>query len=322
MKRKELAICDKEQDYTLRFAEYANGHREPLFTVHGFTSLEELIEDEKERPADILLLSQAMLDEVQKNELAGQIICLTEEEYQEEELECPMIYKYQSCPQILRKAFSIYAERVPQSLGAAVKLGSLRRIGIFSPLGRVGKTSLALALGRELTKQKRTLYLNMEEFSGFPALYPHEEGFTLSELMYFLKQGKKAFACKLESIVRQIGGLDYLPPVRSPLELWDIQGEDWARLLAALEKESRYEFLLMDLGSSVKGLFELLEACDKIYMPLTRDETARGKLKQYEDTLELLGLEELSARTEKLFLKDITELEAYAKAEGRRWAGE
>lgn len=318
MKRKELAICDGERDYTLRFAEYANGHREPLFTVHGFTSLEELLKEEEEHPSDILLLSEEILKQMQKKDLAGQMICLSEQEYQEEP-EYPVIYKYQSCPQILRRAFSIYAEQAPLGLGAAVKLGGLRQIGVFSPIGRVGKTSLALALGRELAKQKRTLYLNMEEFSGFEALYPQEDGFTLSELMYFLKQGKKAFACKLESIVRQLGGLDYLPPVRSPLELWDIEKEDWAELLRALGRDSRYEFVLLDFGVSVKGLFELLEGCDKIYMPLSRDENARGKLKQYEDTLELLGLEELHARTEKLFPLDVTELEAYARAEGRRW---
>ena len=56
----------------------------------------------------------------------------------------------------------------------------------------------------------------MEEYSGFAALYPYEDGWTLSELMYFLKQGKKAFACKLEGVIQQIGDLDYIPPLRSP----------------------------------------------------------------------------------------------------------
>ena len=38
MKRKQIAVCDREQDYTLRFTEYANRRRDPVFTVHGFTS--------------------------------------------------------------------------------------------------------------------------------------------------------------------------------------------------------------------------------------------------------------------------------------------
>lgn len=321
MRRKQIAVCDREQEYTLRFAEYANRHRDPLFLVHGFTSLEELTDYTKEHPVDMVLLSENLMGKAQKGEETGQLICLSEQEYQERP-EYPAIYKYQSCPQILKKAFSIYAEENQTSLGLALKLEEMKRIGIFSPIGRVGKTGFALALGKEIAKQKRVLYLNMEEYSGFEVLYPQETAWTLSELMYFLKQGKRAFACKLESIVRQIGGLDYIPPVRSPVELHDIRKEDWEQLLETLGKESRYEFVILDFGSVVEGLFELLEGCDGIYMPLSRDETAQAKIRQYEDTLKLLDLEDILEKTVKFFPSEELELENYGKEEGRRWCGQ
>lgn len=319
MKRKQIAVCDEEQEYTKRFAEYAGRNRNPLFAVHGFTGLKELLEDTKEHPADIFLLSKKYAENLKKEECPGQIICLSEEEYQEEEPEYPVIYKYQSCPQILKNAYDIYAERSPAGLGTALRLGEMKRIGIFSPLGRMGKTSFALALGKELAKQRRTLYLNMEEFSGFEVLYPCS-GQTLSELICFMKQGKKAFACKLESITGKIGGLSFIPPVKSPAELKDIRKEDWEELLEALEKESRYEFAILDMSFGADGLFDLLERCDAIYMPVAADETARAKLWQYRETLKLLELEEILEKTKEIAFPDMEQLEGYAKTEGKRWS--
>lgn len=319
MKRRQIAVCDREPDYTKRFARYANRYRDPLFTVHGYTDIQELVKDTKEHPADIILLSKELPKELNKEETTGQIICLSEEEYQEENPEYPVICKYLSCPQILRKAYSIYADRALVNIGTALRLREMKRIGVFSPLGRTGKTGFALRFGKELAKQRRTLYLNMEEFSGFEILYPWGDGWTLSELMYFMKQGKKAFACKLESMIGQIGGLDYIPPVKSPLELKSIEKEDWEALLEALEKESRYEFVILDLSCGVNGLFELLESCDRIYMPHALDENAQAKLWQYKETLKLLEMENILEKTEKVTFSSMEQLEEYARMEGQRW---
>ena len=83
MKKRQMAVCDEEPDYTRQFARYANRDREPLFLVHGYTDVQELIRDTKEHPADIILLSPKYAEDFKKQEPTGQIICLTEEEYQE-----------------------------------------------------------------------------------------------------------------------------------------------------------------------------------------------------------------------------------------------
>ena len=115
--------------------------------------------------------------------------------------------------------------------------------------------------------------------------------------MYFLKQGKKAFACKLEGMTQKIDGVDCILQVRSPVELRSIRQEDWEQLLDVLEKESRCEAVILDLGGTVNGLFELLDACDWIYTPTNQEETAKAKFGQYEDTLKILELDEIMKRT-------------------------
>ena len=319
MKERQIAVCGGERDYTRRFAEFANSREDSLFAVHGFTDCHELMAYTKEHSVDILLLSEEFLEQLPE-QTAGKVILLSEKEYREEN-GYPAVYKYQSCSQILRQALNLYAEHAQEPEGTALRAEAMKKVGIYSPIGRTGKTGFALGFGKETAKKHRTLYLNMEEYSGFTALYPYGDGWTLSELMYFLKQGKKAFACKLESVIQRMGGLDYIPPLRSPMELRTVGREDWEALLQALERESRYEVVILDLSGMVNGLFEILDQCDVIYMPVEEDETARAKLSQYEETLGLLDLEHIMKRTKKLRVSREEGPEALGREESRRWIG-
>ena len=321
MKGRQMAVCGREKGYAKKFAEFANSRKDSLFAVHGFTDWDELTAYTKEHPVDILLLSEEYRIQISEDKGLGRVILLTEEEYREDD-GYPAIYKFQPCTQILRQVLDIYAEQAPQALGMALRKEGMKRLGIYSPVGRTGKTGFALALGKEVAKRRRTLYLNMEEYSGFAALYPYEDGWTLSELMYFLKQGKKAFACKLEGVIQQIGDLDYIPPLRSPVELRHISREGWGAWVGAVGRGSGYGGVILDLSGMVDGLFELLEECDCVYTPVEEDETARAKVSQYEDTLGLLELEHIMERTKKLCLSGGGGIEFLAKAESRRWSGE
>ena len=319
MKERQIAICDREPEYTRRFADYSSQHQKPLFTVHGFTSPELLMNYAREHPLDMSLLSAELWEPEMKNAPLGQVYLLEESEYQKEGAEYPGIYKYQPCPKILGILLNAYAEQAPQSMGGALRTARMKRIGVYSPVSRIGKTEISLALGKEMAKQKRTLYLNLEEYSGFETLYPYEDGWSLSELMYFLKQGKKAFACKLEGVVRKIGGLDYIPPLKSPVELRYISYADWEALLEALERESLYEIVILDFSGVVDGFYELLGKCDRIYMPVLSDEISKAKLRQYEDTLKLLELDEILEKTRRISGLGKEELSDFAEKEGRRW---
>lgn len=319
MKRRQIAVCDGDLEYTIRFAEYANQQKNSLFLVHGFGSCETLLDYVKEHPVDILLLGAELAEEVLKKEQFAQVFLLVEEEYQREKPACPVILKYQSCRRILNRVLDTYADGSPGGFGTFWQAEKTKRIGIYSPVGRLGKTSFALAFGQALAKQKKTLYLNLEEYSGFETLYPYGDGWTLSELMYFLKQGKNAFTCKLQGMIQQIGGLDYIPPLKSPVELRHIGLEDWELLFGMLEKESPYEIILLDLSGAVHGLYEILERCDGIYTPISREDTAQAKLNQYEQMLKLLELEGILEKTQMFELLKGEELETFIRQEETRW---
>lgn len=45
---------------------------------------------------------------------------------------------------------------------------------------------------------------------------------------------------------------------------------------------STYEVIILDVDESVKNLPKLLNFCEKIYMPVLEEETAKEKIEQYE----------------------------------------
>ena len=47
----------------------------------------------------------------------------------------------------------------------------------------------------------------------------------------------------------------------------------------------------------MQGLFQMLDLCDRIYMPILEDSISQGKLRQYEENLQTLQLERLSEKT-------------------------
>lgn len=315
-----MAVCSGEREYVQRFAEYANRRQASLLTVHGFTDSGELSAYTKEHPVDILLLAEELAGKLSKEKEYGNIILLSGDEYQaSSQTEYPVIYKYQSCPQILRQAVEFYSVQTSAAPGRVLRAEKMKCIGIYSPIGRTGKTGFALALGKEIAKKKRTLYLNLEEYSGFADLYPAEGDWTLSELLYFMKQKKQAVGWKLDGMPRSMGGLDYIPPLRSPVEYENIKREDWKALLELLEKESRYEVVILDLSGAVDGWYELLEECSGVYTPVETDETAAAKLRQYEETLKLMEREQILENSKRLELSAYDGLELLVKAEGKRW---
>ena len=44
-----------------------------------------------------------------------------------------------------------------------------RMIGVYSPIGRCGKSSFAFTLGQVLAREEKVLYITLEEFSGLSA---------------------------------------------------------------------------------------------------------------------------------------------------------
>lgn len=301
LKKNIFAVCDLDVSYACNLTDYLNEKRTTPFEVQAFTNVESLQDFAKEHEIELLLIStRAMCNEVREIAV-GRIVILSEgEQLQELNLdEYPFVYKYQSSDQLICEVMEYYTEGNPHAR-VFPSVTKTKLVGIYSPTARSGKTSFALALGEILAETKQVLYLNLEEYSGFEELFDIHYRTDLTDLIYFSRQKEDNLVYKLNSVIQSFHGLQYVPPAFCSADLRDVTGEEWLAFLREILQYCEYDVILLDLGGQVDGLFQILQKCDRVYMPVQEDLAAAAKLLQYEKQLRMLEQGEVLERTKKI----------------------
>ncbi len=301
MKHKIMAICDTEEGYAFRMAEYILEKVKLPYTLHLFTAVEELKKFAGREEIEILLIAEnawRMIREEFVRSQVAQMFVLQESEQAEQDEIC-RIDKYQSPEKVVQKMLDVMADKgewkdFPQATDTEVKM-----IGIYSPVKRCLQTSFALTLGQLLAKEHRTLYLNFEMYSGLGELLRREYQTDILDLMYYFQNAREKLALRLPAMIQSAGGLDYIPPMQYALGIREVPGEQWLALCRDMAVIGEYEYLILDLDDGIDGLFDLLKNCQKIYTITRDDPFAMAKLRQYEQMLQFGELEEITEKTVK-----------------------
>ena len=295
MSDKNVVICDREIRYANGLGENISEREDLAVKVYVCSSFEHVLELEQAKKIHIFIVDEeityAQRTQIGANQVfvlaRGKVADLGEEEW--------AIGKYQCADEIIRQVFEFYVDRTKENIMRCMNKERARLVAVYSPIHRVGKTTFALALGRECAKSKKVLYLNLEEYAGVDA--SQDVSMNLGDLLYYLRQGNGNLGIRLQAAVKEDEGLDVVPPIPVVLDLKEVTWEEWEALITQLLENSLYEMVVLDVGESVQGLFPLLELCDRVYMPVLEDENSRRKLKQYQDNVEQLKLEKLKRIT-------------------------
>lgn len=303
MKKNIFAVCDLEVDYAFNFMDYLNQKKNLPFEIQAFTTAESLLAYGKENHIELLLISdKAMRKEIRELGI-GKIIILSEGVHPPELDQYSSVYKYQSSSNVIREVMAYYGEeKALNPVVFPVLKKTMEIIGVYSPLGRCLKTSFALALGQILAKDKAVLYLNLEEYSGFEELFGKKFPTNLSDLFYYVRQGNENLIHRMNGMIQTVNNLDFVPPVRTPSDIRTVCWEDWERLLQEITLHSSYEVLVLDIGSGIDENFQLLDLCEKIYMPVLKDAVSVCKMTQFENLLRIWNKDKILEKIEKLHL--------------------
>lgn len=305
MKQKILAICDLEETYAFKMAEYVVEKGNMPYIVHLFTSAEELCLFLEKNEIFILMLGENAADGLKNPALEWKIpyVFVLEEGNKGQAGEgleaCTYINKFQSPHKVLQMML--------EKLSGTEKWTEIRRnpetemkmIGVYSPVRRCLQTSFALAMGQLLAREHKVLYLNFECYSGFSKMFHKEFPADMMDFVYYFQCAKEKLSVRLPSIVQSVNGLDFIPPGQSCLDMQSISGDSWLELLETLEAISDYEYLILDLTDGMNGLFTLLSHCFKIYTITKDDKFALAKMHQYEQILQLNHMSEIADKTVK-----------------------
>lgn len=299
-----FAICDTDRLYVKNLMQYISSRQSVPLRLQAFTDPELLKAFARVNNVGLLLISLEAMDEEIAELPIGRIVLLTEDGAIDLK-GMPSVNRYQASANLVREVMEHYSTDNLAAAYTAVKLASVQLIGVYSPIRRCGKTALALALGEAYARERRVLYVNLEEYSGFRALMEREYRLDISDLLYFYREEKQGMLKRVEEAAEKQGNLYYLPPAVCPTDLRALSPEEWREWFQLLQQSS-FETIIVEPGECINGLEDILSMCHKIYMPTLGDRVSEAKLKDYESCLLLSGWESLKGRIQRQVMPQLS----------------
>lgn len=264
-----FVICDTQKSYSenlfRRLSEKLSGY----FQFHVFHDIENLKIAAKSMQVNILLIGEEYGKEDRDEIPARQKYLLIGEKIPNERspTEIPF-FRYQSVSSMLElllqekdqenSEVQTHQIQLVSDRSQTVKANVNGLIGIYSPVHRIGKTRFAMRMGRVLSESIPTLYLNLEGYSGLNYYLPEESGMNLGDLLYYMKQESINPVWKISTLISHMNGVDYIAPIRAEQDFREVTKEEWNQLLDLILEKSIYKVIILDLGDTVDGLYDLL----------------------------------------------------------------
>lgn len=282
---------------------YINRKGKLSLQISVFSNIECLLEYTKQNIVDILLMGEdGILELGNLKDVAEDIYILTERQCVQENYGYPTIYKFQSADQIIMKILELYMadkDGKNELINSTYKDKTI--IGVFSPKGGSKKTSLSLALSNYFGTSQKTLYVNFELFCELSFLCTGEKS-GFSELLYYIKQKKSNLSIKLNSVVCNYNKFDFIPAANHYLDLLEMNEDDINFFIQCLRNYSDYEVIIFDIGFFDKSILELLNCCDKIYVPVSNDWMSTDKKEAFYKQLNEVKEEDILKKLEEIDL--------------------
>lgn len=327
-----VVICDAQEEYSENLFRILMRKYSGKYQFHIFHDPEKLRVFSQSISIQILLVSEEFRKDLMKEIKAERTYVITEteksggggEEY---------IFRYQSAGKIMDRILSqekLYQDNLSQKgfrQEAAPEKRGLREnilresvsresipgrkekprirdepvirgiLGVYSPVHRIGKTKYALRLGRQMAEKVPCLYLNLEGCSGGSFYFQENEGCDMGDLLYCVRQDGGDQGMKISSMTGHSNGLDYILPMKNEVDFRAVKEKEWISLLDIIREKCIYDTIILDIGDSISGLYEILRQCVRIYMPYIEEDAALAKLDQYEKNLKEAGYGDILSRT-------------------------
>lgn len=305
MKKRKLLICDEDETYAHKLYEYIGARGSDFYESELITSWEKLLESLSYSVPDVLLVSGTFKDRELPVQGVEHVYYLTEDK--DELSDKPAIFKYSPANIILNELTGLYTVTEAASFGNGK---DTKIIGVYTPVKRSFQTSFAITLGQILARDKKTLYLNFESFSGFDILTGKAIKTDLMDVLYLSECNRDSFAYRIGSLTDKFGKLEYIPPTRVYTAFAEISASQWQSLINLISEQTDYEILILDLSEQVIGLLDILNRCDHIYTIVDNGRTARAKMAQYQSLIREKSLDNIISKTENITIPSFKEIPA------------
>lgn len=290
MRTVKIGLYDEERSYAEKLSAYLNRKGNGKWIVSAYTNETLLERDAKETQIDMISgTNRQVLYKIRESHRKIPLLWLreTNKAFSGAPEEFPSVYRYQSAAaiaQALEEMVNTFMVHEKNKIPIAA---------VYSPVGRCGKTSLAMHLVKQ-GQYGRWLYIGMEDYSFLWARVKEPEDVMFSETDSFLYYIKEQNDEQLSLLMRESQGI--IPSAFSPFDTKCLEKEDFQWLLEWLQGMEGYAGFIFDFGTGVMSEISILTLFDYIIVPFVQQEKELQKLEQFNDLINAYGLSGLNNR--------------------------
>ena len=267
MKYGLIAICDEDSDYANSLAAYFRIKGSLASEIIVFTEYDHFAHFENIQNIDILIMQEDFLDSL-TNPSHPNLFILCENQTRYDYEDAHKIYKYNSAEEILRIIMANYDISANTPFFTFHKYTKSKIIGISSPVGRCGKTSLSLSLGLKLSQNNSCLFITFDECSPLRiSLFRKDlKSSSFADILYYFLQSMDATDNRILSCFQSFQGMDYIPPSEQLGTFSELTKEELYSFLVNIAALGKYDYIIIDWGNFSYD-YSLIKMCDTLLLP-------------------------------------------------------
>lgn len=301
---KILAVFDTDVLYATRLMEYIKNSGWNDFDILLFTKEESLIDFLKYQPVEILLSGDNKISEELPKGYIKYIFYLSKDQKLSKDKH-HNIYKYQSAGKISSDILSLYT-KLEDSNQAAV-FDNVQFISVYSPVPGVEKISFAWSLAKELSNNRKVLFISLDMLPINFIMSSDITGYAMSEYLYYLKENKTDHIKKLKSYLNYSEKLSYLSGLSHGFDLLSLSREEIERFMEEMEEYKDYETVIFYLGIYTEASMEILHRSNQIYLAICDLPYEELVIEEWARQMELTGISLNQLRHHKIRLPTVNQ---------------
>jgi len=285
---KLLAVFDTDVLYASRLMEYLRKSDRCDFEVLLFTRMDILIDFLKHQTVEILLLGGEKLADDFPDGNIGHVFILCDDKRLMRERE-EAIFKYQAADRVCSEILSRYTKLEDGRYSNCN--GKVRFVAYFSPIPGGDKISHAWAQAKKMSESSKTLFINLEMLPASGFLKQEDESRSMSELLYYLKEGKPEYINRLKDCLEYSEKMAFLRKPVHGFDLLSLNREDMKRFMEDIENLADYEIVVFYLGMYSEASMEVLKHCDEINVIISDISYEEDVYEEWRRQMSLIGMD-------------------------------
>ena len=268
MVKVKVAIYDEDKQYRERFADYLMSYKAKDMELSIFSGINYFLEAVSVEKYQLFVLGRGyekLLPNIR--EMSIPVLVLSEQECVREKIGMEdtlisYVPKYQSMEVITHQMYLMTeAKRKDKVLNGTEE--RLEVIGVFSSVHHEMQMFFSMLYAQKLAKEKKTIYINLMEFSLLDEFLGKRE-YDLGDVLLQLRD----LACRPEVLLSYIyehEGMFFILPFHNPENIKEITGKDIKLLLQFFADYTDYKTVVLDFGGIIREFTEALESCNRLF---------------------------------------------------------